>query len=332
MKDRVRDTESIATIGRPAVGFGCSSLTSVGRKKALHLLESAFDCGIRHFDVARCYGYGESENLLGTFVKRRRSEVTLTTKFGIEPPRRTGALRTVLWAGRRFLQVVPSARKVLQQHTSVLVSRGAFDIKSAQRSLDISLRELGTDYIDFFLLHDYAPTDHSSGELADLLRQAVRAGKIRYFGLGTNIDNVTRALDQEPELCGVIQFQNSVLARNRDKLSPKMPHGVVITHGALGGGYRCLSSFLKDDRNRLKDWSERLGINCADERILVGLMLNYAVEANPGGLVLFSARSADRIRINADSVLNPRVTSVQVRSFARLVEQNLQALAHYSFS
>src|SRR6266404_8829775 len=93
----------------PSIGFGCSSLTSVGHKNAIRLLETAFDAGVRHFDVARYYGYGESEGLLGTFVKARRAQVTITTKFGIEPPRRTNALRLAMQAGRQLVQFVPAA-------------------------------------------------------------------------------------------------------------------------------------------------------------------------------------------------------------------------------
>ncbi len=317
-------------ISIPVIGFGCSSLTSVGRKKALRLLESAFDVGIRHFDVARYYGYGEAEGILGTFTTSRRAQVTVTTKFGIEPPRRTNALRIALRVGRQFLRLVPSARKVVQQHTSVLIKGNAFSVADAERNLETSLRELGTDYIDFYLLHDYVAGDHSSDELVAFLRQAIKAGKIRYFGLGTSIDNVMRALDCEPDLCGVIQFQNSVLARNRDKLPSQVPHGLVITHGSLAGGYRCLSSFLKAGNNRLNDWSAGLDLDCSDERTLAALMLNYAVEANSSGLVLFSARNTDRVRDNAKSVLEPHVTPSQVKLFAQLVEQSLPALSEYS--
>jgi aryl-alcohol dehydrogenase-like predicted oxidoreductase len=113
--------------------------------------------------------------------------------------------------------------------------------------LETNLRELGTDYIDFYLLHDYVAGDHSSDELVAFLRQALRAGKIRYFGLGTSIDGVMRALDCEPDLCEVIQFQDSVLTRNRDKLPPQAPRGLVIKHGSLAGGYRSLSPFLTAD-------------------------------------------------------------------------------------
>ncbi|MGC2281956.1 MAG: hypothetical protein WA603_18215, partial [Candidatus Acidiferrales bacterium] len=71
------------------------------------------------------------------------------------------------------------------------------------------------------------------------------------------------------------------------------------------------------------DWSAELDLDCSDERTLAALLLKYAVEANPGGLVLFSARNTDRIRDNAKAVLEPHVTLSQVKLFAQLVERNL---------
>src|SRR5580700_8294031 len=163
----------------PVLGFGCSALSSVGEKKALRLLETAFDAGVRHFYFARYYGYGESEGLLGTFIKARRAQVTITTKFGIEPPRRTNALRLAMQAGRRLVQLVPAARSVLRRRAQGLVKGGAFGVQDARTSLETSLRELGTDYIDFFLLHDYAVSEDPPDELVVFLTDAAKAGKIR---------------------------------------------------------------------------------------------------------------------------------------------------------
>lgn len=319
-------------IGIPVLGFGCSSLTSVGRKEALRLLESAFDAGIRHFDVARYYGYGETESILGQFLKMRRAQVTVTTKFGIDPPRRTSAVRVVLRVGRQVLKLVPSARKAVQQRaSSVLIKGNAFGVADAQRNLETSLRELGTECIDFYLLHDYVPENAAPDELVAFLRQAVSAGKIRHFGLGTGFENVLQALRSEPELCGVLQFPNSVLTRNRERLpAPNVPPGLVITHGALGEAHRSVSSLLKADANRAKEWSKELDLDCRDEKILADLLLNYAVEANPGGLVLFSARNAERIREDARAVLEPKVTPAQVKLFAQVVERDMAALRQYS--
>ena len=319
-------------IGIPVLGFGCSSLTSVGRKQALRLLESAFDAGIRHFDTARYYGYGEAEGILGSFLKSCREQLTVTTKFGIDPPRRTSSLRIALGVGRQILRLVPSARKAVQQRaSSVLVKGNVFSVADAQRNLETSLRELGTECIDFYLLHDYVPGNGSSDELVAFLQEAVSAGKIRNFGLGTSIDSVRRALATEPSLCGVLQFQNSVLTANRERLPPlvSLP-GLVITHGALGDAYRRLSALLKADNNKVREWSGELGLDCRDKNSLVALLLIYSVAANPGGLVLFSARSTDRVRQNAKSVFDPKITSSQARLFAQLVERDMLTQRKYS--
>jgi len=307
----------------PVIGFGCSSLASAGEKKALQLLGTAFDAGVRHFDTARYYGYGESEGILGTFAKSRRTQVTITTKFGIEPPRRTNVLRLAMQAGRQIVQLVPAARGFLQRRAQGLVKSSAFSVKDAQSSLETSLRELRTDYIDFFLLHEYAVSDDSPHELIAFLTGAVKAGKIRYFGLGTGIENILRALECQPELCHIVQFENSVLVQNVPKLSPMGPHPIVVTHGSLSASYHSVSDFLKTHGETARNWSTILGVDCSRDEIISALMLNYAVQVNPNGLVLFSSRDTSRVNRNIRSVLEPDISPAQVKSFGRLVERDL---------
>lgn len=309
----------------PVVGFGCSALTNTGEKKALQLLGTAFDAGVRHFDVARSYGYGESEGFLGTFVKSRRAEVTITTKFGIEPPRRTSALRFAMQAGRRLVQFVPAARGFLQRRAQGLVKTGAFSVENARSSLETSLRELRTDYVDFFLLHDYAVSENSPKELVAFLTDAIKAGKIRYFGLGAGIENILRALECNPELCGVLQFENSALSRNLERLPPTGPQRLTITHGALSASYNSVSAFLKSHGELARSWSSKLAMDCSKGEIISALMLNYAAQVNPNGLVLFSSRDASRVKSNVRAVLEPDISPAQVELFGQLVERDLMA-------
>jgi D-threo-aldose 1-dehydrogenase len=307
----------------PFIGLGCSALSSGGEKKALHVLGTAFDAGVRHFDVARYYGYGESEGLLGTFLKSRRSEVTITTKFGIEPPRRTNALRFVMQTGRRLAQFVPTARGFLHRRAQGLVRGARFSVKEAQSSLETSLRELDTDYIDFFLLHDYSVSENSPDELVAFLTDAAKAGKIRYFGLGTGIENILGALECQPELCNIVQFQNSVLNRNVERLPRDGPHRLIITHGSLSASYRSVSAFLKAHGDLARNWSAKLAIDCSKDETISALMLNYAVQVNPNGLVLFSSRNAPRVSRNVRAVLEPDLSRAQVELFGQLVERDL---------
>jgi len=307
----------------PVIGFGCSSLASVGEKKAQQLLGTAFDAGVRHFDVARYYGYGEAEGLLGKFIQSRRAEVTITTKFGIDPPRRTNALRLAMQAARRLVQLVPAARGFLQRRAQGLVTGGKFGAQDARTSLETSLRELGTDCIDFFLLHQYAVSEKSPEELVAFLTGAVQAGKIRYFGLGTGIENTLRAIESQPELCSVVQFENGVLQRDIRKLPQGGPQRLVITHGALGAGFQTVSAFLQAHPDVRRNWSERLAVDCSRDEIISALMLNYSAQANADGLVLFSSRDAARVRSNVKAVLEPEFSPVQVELFAQFVKRDL---------
>lgn len=309
----------------PVIGFGCSSLSSAGKKKGLHLLESAFDAGVRHFDVARYYGYGESEGLLGAFAKPRRAEITITTKFGIEPPRRTNALRLAMQTGRRLVRVVPAARSLLQRRAQGLITGGRFTVKDAQAGLETSLRELGTDYIDFFLLHDYSASEKSGDELVAFLTEAIKAGKIRYFGLGTGIENILRALECQPELCSIVQFENSVLIRNVERLPRSGPQQLVITHGSLSSSYHSVAAFLKAHSELAKNWSTKLAVDCSRDETISALMLNYAVQVNPNGLVLFSSRNEARVGKNVRAVLEPDLSLAQVELFSQLIERDISS-------
>src|SRR5579864_5887008 len=311
----------------PVIGFGCSALTSVDEKKALHLLGTAFDAGVSHFDVARSYGYGESEGRLGTFVKSRRSQVTITTKFGIEPPRRTNALRFAMQAGRRLVQFVPAARSFLHRRAQGLVKGGAFSVKDAQANLETSLRELGTDYIDFFLLHEYTVSENSPDELVAFLTGAVKAGKIRYFGVGTGIESVLQALVLQPKLCTIVQFENSVLHRNVERLPRASPHRLTITFGSLSPGFHSVSGFLKAHIEITGNWSKQLAVDCSKDETISALMLNYSVQADPNGLVLFSSKDVSRVNRNIRAVLEPELSPAQVELFGQLVERDLMPAA-----
>lgn len=307
----------------PAVGFGCSALTGTARRTALQILDTAFDSGIRHFDVARYYGYGEAERILGAFAKSRRTQITITTKFGIMPPRQTMVFRMALQVGRRVVRLLPHARRLAQRRAAQLVHSGAFSVQEAKSSLETSLRELGTDYIDFYLLHDYSPCDSSPEPLLDFLESAAKSGKIRRFGIGTTIENTLRALECQPQLCGVMQFQNSVLSRNLDKLADQPPHRLVITHGSLGPDYRPLFLFLMGHADVAQKWSEKLGVDCTREETLSALMLNWAAAANSSGLILFSSKRPARVRKNARDVLEPKFSAAQVSLFGDLVRESL---------
>ena len=89
--------ETIALPGSGRVttrlGFGGSGLMGgISERESLRLLETAFDAGIRHFDVAPAYGHGRAERCLGKFLQGKRDQVTVATKYGILPPAQAGLM------------------------------------------------------------------------------------------------------------------------------------------------------------------------------------------------------------------------------------------------
>src|SRR5688572_15165476 len=114
-------------------------------------IKRALEAGINFFDTANVYSNGESEEVLGRAIRDfvPRDEVVLATK--VWGPVRQG----------------PNGRGLSR--------------KAILAEVDKSLRRLGTDYIDLYIIHrfDYeTPLE----ETLEALNDVVRTGKARYLG------------------------------------------------------------------------------------------------------------------------------------------------------
>jgi aryl-alcohol dehydrogenase-like predicted oxidoreductase len=242
------------------LGFGCSGLMArLDRQESVRLLEAAYDCGIRHFDTARAYGYGEAEAALGDFLAGRRDTVTVTTKLGIVPPRRSRALGTAKGAARAAARVAPALRPLLRRGAQAMGEAGAFGPAAARSSLETSLRELRVDSVDILLLHELRPAD-ASEELLDFLESAVGEGKVHSFGLATDRDSTAAILRERPRLARVVQVAHTAVDPPLARLGagPGVP---ILTHSAVAALLERLTKAMADDERRGR-WSAALGVDC----------------------------------------------------------------------
>jgi 1-deoxyxylulose-5-phosphate synthase len=142
-------------VSRLALGLG---LRGQGDEKAAErLILKAFDGGINLFDCANVYGLkddrayaGRSEEILGRALKPHRDDVVITSKV----------------VGR----IGPGPNDLGASRYHIL------------REVERSLRRLGTDRIDVYLLHSFdenTPLDEQLRALDDLVHQ----GKVRYVGV-----------------------------------------------------------------------------------------------------------------------------------------------------
>jgi aryl-alcohol dehydrogenase-like predicted oxidoreductase len=141
------------TYGAPATGelTPGSHAWALGEEESQPFLRQALELGINFFDTANVYSRGDSEKILGRFVKAntRREAVVIATK---------------LYAPMR------------DEPNGSGLSRKAIFFE-----LDESLRRLQTDYVDLYQIHrwDYeTPIEETLEALSDV----VKSGKVRYLG------------------------------------------------------------------------------------------------------------------------------------------------------
>jgi D-threo-aldose 1-dehydrogenase len=295
-------------IAASIVGFGCAGLFRIPQRSARRtVLDAAYDAGIRHFDVAPMYGLGLAEPELGSWLKARRADVTVTTKFGIDPTLLSRGAALIQPPVRAFLARRPSVGEGLKTagqgpHSGplgrLLYSSPGYHRRSAQAALERSLRALGTDYIDIFLLHDpIGGLITGAPELTGYLDEQRRAGRIRCWGVTgqpSELREVTERLGETP----VVQFRDDIF---EIPLSGEcMLDGARITFGALARAVPASRQFLAQSPDSVRTWSERLGVDLAEESNLPRMLLRAALRRNVAGPVLFSTTRPERVRMAAE--------------------------------
>lgn len=119
-------------------------------QKAAELVNAAIDEGINFIDTADVYGHGETEKILGRALGKRRNEIILATKASFR-------------SGDKTFDAGVNAKHLIQQCHN-------------------SLKNLNTDFIDLFLLHNDDPITPIE-ETLKTLEQLVNQGKVRYVGV-----------------------------------------------------------------------------------------------------------------------------------------------------
>lgn len=302
------------------IGFGTTALLSLSdEKERQQVLHTAFEAGITHFDTAPYYGYGEAERILGRFIKDRRDKVTITTKFGIQPPRLAGG-GGVIAVVKKAVRHLPPLRKLLAKQAGKMVQRGAFSAGDAERSLESSLRALQTDRIDVYLLHEADPSDVGD-ELMAFLERKVREGVIGRFGTGSEATKVAAMTSLCPAFADVVQFENSVVRRNLRLIASANNGHLVITHGALGASWRQLRDAMAGSERLRRSLSDALGADASDPVDLSAAMLAWATRENRQGTVLFSSSRPVNIRANMAALNAGRFDTGSIEALGKVVAE-----------
>ena len=262
-----------------SLGFGGASLTSMPNYTAVkRLLNHAYALGIRHFDTAALYGKGYSELIYGHFLKDKRKDITLTTKFGLGDFKTNKIpVELLLPLNYHFKKIKNTLKPTIVSdnlpHT-LLVYR-QINKSDIEAQFKTSLSRLQTDYIDYYLLHEGLPaflTDDALAFLFDLKKQ----GRIRFIGLGTHLLDIKTLTHNDLQNWDVLQYgggHEAAALEIREKFFDK-----IHFH------HSCIQQ------------KDPLSIN--EEKHTIGQTLAHCARNNPEGKIIFSTRNQDRLSAN----------------------------------
>jgi aryl-alcohol dehydrogenase-like predicted oxidoreductase len=210
--------------GQPA-GWG-----EVDDDESIRAIRRALDLGVTLFDTADVYGCGHSERVLGKALAGRRDEVTIVTKVGnlFDEQSRTG---------------------------------GGNDVSPAylRSACDASLRRLGTDRIDVYLIHDGIGGPEDVPAVVDTLEELVAAGKVRRYGSSMSDPAIVRAMAEGPHMVAV-QHELNLLRGELETLEVAEELGLAslnrtpLAMGLLSGRYHPTVLPADDDVRRHAPW------------------------------------------------------------------------------
>ncbi|MFD3458047.1 aldo/keto reductase [Streptomyces sp. NPDC058691] len=295
----------LASILPDRIGFGTAPLGNMFRavpdEEARATLSAAWDQGIRYYDTAPFYGAGLAELRLGELLSRQPSDsYTLSTKVGRVVFDELGD---------------PGAREQEMGENGGLFEHGRcrtmvteYTAEATERSLDDSLKRLGTDRLDIVWVHDIAQDFHGDVWLQKfdeartgafrVLTRLRDDGVIKAWGIGTNrVEPIELALElTEPQPDGFLLAGRYTLLDHERALQRLLPTaqeqglGMVVggpySSGVLAGGdhfeYRPASAEVLEKVRRIKEIADRHGVGMKAAALQFSLAHPVACAVVPG--------------------------------------------------
>jgi aryl-alcohol dehydrogenase-like predicted oxidoreductase len=282
------------------IGFGGASISGEGggygfgpitEAESIQLLDFAYDQGLNLFDTAPIYGFRESEKRMGKAFKNKRQDLFIVSKGGID------------WHDNKRVNLDNSP-------------------ETLRKMLENSLRDLQTDYIDFYMIHWPDPRVPIIESYTELLKFK-KEGKVRYVGLSNPAIEDWEQFQGEVE---IVQGEYSLLNQSaEDWIFPKCQvEGVghfswgTLGKGIITGSVHEKREYHKDDARKNAPWWDKKEVKKqvdAMEKVLelikgegfsgLELALSHNLQHPNCSVSLCGARSKDQLMGLLKAYSNP---------------------------
>ena len=201
----------------PPLGLGLARVGSFNNpaslRESVSLIRLAMDLGITLFDTANIYGQGDSERAIGRALKSARDRAIIVTKAGQTFSMKMRLLRPFKPLIRPLLAPRGAGNRVSAARGAAI--RADWSKAALLASLDGSLRRIGTDRVDVFLLHSPPADILTWQEPAEALTYAQTSGRAVLVGVACDEGPALDAALALPRL-DVLELPWSLLAEIRD--------------------------------------------------------------------------------------------------------------------
>ena len=175
-------------------------------------VDAALDAGVNFIDTAPIYSLGHSEQLVGRALKGKRDRAVISTKCGMVANPEKGEPKF-------------SVSSLTADPLGLVDIHIYLGPESIRKELEMSLKRLGTDYIDLYFTHWQESTTAIADTMAELEKQR-DAGKIRAIGAS----NATASQLAEYDAAGTLDADQEPFSMvQRDIEGDNLPY--VREHG-----------------------------------------------------------------------------------------------------